>query len=144
MLRPFFPELVMSTDLLSFEHPLELLFCIGMLPPNVYFIQVHAIFLPSVVLTKPDLNKINGFVSEKRLMTSRKSTILNIEFCTFYNYQKVPKKTNSQNQRSSWSNELNHSMYFDTNMACYKIGHVTHKVIYVFHPITTENLFSRA
>ena len=27
MLRPFFPELVMSTDLLSFEHPLVLLFC---------------------------------------------------------------------------------------------------------------------
>ena len=27
MLRPFFPELVMSTDLLSFEHPSVLLFC---------------------------------------------------------------------------------------------------------------------
>ena len=27
MLRPFFPELVMSTDLFSFEHPLVLLFC---------------------------------------------------------------------------------------------------------------------
>ena len=27
MLKPFFPELVMSTDLLSFEHPLVLLFC---------------------------------------------------------------------------------------------------------------------
>ena len=27
-LRPFFPELVMSTDLLSFEHPSRLLFCI--------------------------------------------------------------------------------------------------------------------
>ena len=27
MFRPFFPELVMSTDLLSFEHPLVLLFC---------------------------------------------------------------------------------------------------------------------
>ena len=27
MLRPFFPELVMSTDLLSFEHPSLLLFC---------------------------------------------------------------------------------------------------------------------
>ena len=26
MLRPFFPELVMSTDLLSFEHPSVLLF----------------------------------------------------------------------------------------------------------------------
>ena len=28
MLRPFFPELVMSTDLLSFEHPLVPLFCL--------------------------------------------------------------------------------------------------------------------
>ena len=28
MLRPFFPELVMSTDLLSFEHPSILLFCL--------------------------------------------------------------------------------------------------------------------
>ena len=27
MLRPFFSELVMSTDLLSFEHPSVLLFC---------------------------------------------------------------------------------------------------------------------
>ena len=27
MLKPFFPELVMSTDLLSFEHPSVLLFC---------------------------------------------------------------------------------------------------------------------
>ena len=27
MLRPFFPELVMSMDLLSFEHPSVLLFC---------------------------------------------------------------------------------------------------------------------
>ena len=27
MLRPFFPEPVMSADLLSFEHPLVLLFC---------------------------------------------------------------------------------------------------------------------
>ena len=29
MLRPFFPELVMSTDLLSLEHPSVLLFCLG-------------------------------------------------------------------------------------------------------------------
>ena len=28
MLRPFFPELVMSTDLLSFENPSVLLFCL--------------------------------------------------------------------------------------------------------------------
>ena len=28
MLRPFFPELIMSTDLLSFEHPSVLLFCL--------------------------------------------------------------------------------------------------------------------
>ena len=27
ILRPFFPEIVMSTDLLSFEHPSVLLFC---------------------------------------------------------------------------------------------------------------------
>ena len=27
MLRPFIPELVISTDLLSFEHPSVLLFC---------------------------------------------------------------------------------------------------------------------
>ena len=29
MLRPFFPELVMSTDLLSFEHPSVLIFCLA-------------------------------------------------------------------------------------------------------------------
>ena len=32
MLRPFFPELVMSTDLLSFEHPSVLLFCLKTFP----------------------------------------------------------------------------------------------------------------
>ena len=37
MLRPFFPELVMSTDLLSFEHPAVLLFC---------FIKVKMHFKP--------------------------------------------------------------------------------------------------
>ena len=31
MLRPFFPKLVMSTDLLSFEHPSVLLFCFACL-----------------------------------------------------------------------------------------------------------------
>ena len=30
MLRPFFPELVISTDLLSFEHPSVLLFCLAL------------------------------------------------------------------------------------------------------------------
>ena len=29
MLRPFFPELVISTDLLSFKHPSVLLFCLA-------------------------------------------------------------------------------------------------------------------
>ena len=33
MLRPFFPELVMSTDLLSFEHPSILLFCSYVINP---------------------------------------------------------------------------------------------------------------
>ena len=36
MLRPFFPELVISTDLLSFEHPSVLLFC---LDHNILLIQ---------------------------------------------------------------------------------------------------------
>ena len=31
LLRPFFPELVMSTDLMSFEHPSVLLFCFASL-----------------------------------------------------------------------------------------------------------------
>ena len=48
--------------------------CTGKLPPNVYSIQVHAIILPSFFLTKPDLDKINGFIPEKSRMTSRKST----------------------------------------------------------------------
>ena len=38
MLRPFFPELVMSTDLLSFKHPSVLLFC--------YYTQ-HSILVPN-------------------------------------------------------------------------------------------------
>ena len=45
----------------------------GNLPPNVYSIQVHAIFLP-FFLTKPDSDKINESISEKRPMTSWKST----------------------------------------------------------------------
>ena len=36
MLRQFFPELVMSTDLLSFEHPSVLLFCFVVLSSTIY------------------------------------------------------------------------------------------------------------
>ena len=35
ILRPFIPELVMSMDLLSFEHPSVLLFC--------YYAQIHVV-----------------------------------------------------------------------------------------------------
>ena len=38
--RPFFPELVMSTDLLSFEHPSVLLFCIPQCKSNFYWSKV--------------------------------------------------------------------------------------------------------
>ena len=37
ILRPFFPELVMSTDLLSFEHPSVLLFCFFCNTLNIFF-----------------------------------------------------------------------------------------------------------
>ena len=37
MLRPFFPELVMSTDLLSFEHPSVLLFSFDILLKSVHY-----------------------------------------------------------------------------------------------------------
>ena len=37
MLRPFFPELVMSTDLLSFEHPSVLLFCLALQKHPLYY-----------------------------------------------------------------------------------------------------------
>ena len=40
MLRPFFSELVMSTDLLSFEHPSVLLFCLSKLSRFGYEISV--------------------------------------------------------------------------------------------------------
>ena len=36
MLRPFFPEFVMSTDLLSFEHPSVLLFCFALTLSNLW------------------------------------------------------------------------------------------------------------
>ena len=43
MLRPFFPELVMSTDLLSFEHPSVLLFCLstGLTKYSAWNLETH-------------------------------------------------------------------------------------------------------
>ena len=44
MLRPFFPDLVMSTDLLSFEYPSVRLFCL-----TVYGEDVHNILTNSLL-----------------------------------------------------------------------------------------------
>ena len=41
MLRPFFPELVMSTDLSSFEHPSVLLFCLYLRRWYIFTIQTN-------------------------------------------------------------------------------------------------------
>ena len=41
MLRPFFPELVMSTDLLSFDHPSVLLFCFIHFFVRIMFLGYH-------------------------------------------------------------------------------------------------------
>ena len=43
MLRPFFPELVISTDLLSFEHPSVLLFCSLFLGVFLVFVKHKAV-----------------------------------------------------------------------------------------------------
>ena len=48
-LRPFFPELVMSTDLLSFEHPSALLFCFPWLSGDVPRLQSHGIYISQLV-----------------------------------------------------------------------------------------------
>ena len=45
MLRPFFPELAMSTDLLSFEHPSVLLFCLTNKLMIIILIQTCIIYL---------------------------------------------------------------------------------------------------
>ena len=55
MLRPFFPELVMSTDLLSFEHPSVLLFCFMLL---LFFLNVLRLF--------PDWALISSLLLENR------------------------------------------------------------------------------
>ena len=47
MLRPFFPELVMSTDLLSFEHPSVLLFC-----SSFFFCIMQVCHIPSSTTMK--------------------------------------------------------------------------------------------
>ena len=75
---------------------------------NFTYISITCYILPSIFLTKPDFDKINGFTSEKRPTTSRKSTkikmlgcLLPFEFCNVYNYPKYRRKWNSQNQNSS-------------------------------------------
>ena len=60
MLRPFFPELVMSTDLLSFEYPSILLFCFVLLDTICVHIQVkiileiHTIWTFIKIISIPD------------------------------------------------------------------------------------------
>ena len=107
--------LIRNTNL--FHCPLSKMqsYPLGKLPPNVYSIQVHAIILPSFFLTKPDLDKINGFISEKRPMTYRKSTIMNMfgclfpfELCSVSNNIKVPQKMEFTKSKFTISNEVNH------------------------------------
>ena len=50
---------------------LSCLLSVGILPSNVHSIQVHTIFLP-FFLTKHDLDKINGFISDKRYDINKK------------------------------------------------------------------------
>ena len=71
MLRPFFPEFFMSTDLLSLEHPLVLLFCFSPLPmchcwwtncPRVYLSGSNCYGMPKKVVkivadTSPTLKR---------------------------------------------------------------------------------------
>ena len=45
MLRPFFPELFMSADLLSFEHPSVLLFCLLTLNVKRFYIKGKSLTL---------------------------------------------------------------------------------------------------
>ena len=51
MLRPFFPELVMSTDLLSFEHPSVLLRTPGPVPLGLAFVLMLRPFFPELVMS---------------------------------------------------------------------------------------------
>ena len=69
LLRPFFPELVMSTDLLSFEHPSVLLFCCSSTKLQAPFVKCWGssdVELMSPVGTSHDRPKLgdNTFVIE--------------------------------------------------------------------------------
>ena len=55
MLRPFFPELVMSTDLLSFEHPSVLLFSF------VYHRHDRTSYFRIVQNTQPSITPMSSF-----------------------------------------------------------------------------------
>ena len=49
MLRPIFPGLVMSTDLLSFEHPSVLLFCFPFLSSNIPSSPAYGVFISQLI-----------------------------------------------------------------------------------------------
>ena len=70
MLRPFFPELVISTDLLSFEHPSVLLFCFlrFIFPPPFFRSSIRnppsSYNQPIVSATRPKRTKIGDFSAQ--------------------------------------------------------------------------------
>ena len=73
MLRPFFPELVMSTDLLSFEHPSVLLFCL----------ELNHFILKDTTLTLFCPFRYNN-ISSKMLRNNFPKWPSDAELCTIY------------------------------------------------------------
>ena len=69
---------------------------LGKLHPNVYFIQVHAIFLPNCIHTKPDFDQINGSLKRsvlyiQEIYTNGHARVpFAIRILQFYNYPNVP------------------------------------------------------
>ena len=60
MLRPFFPELVMSTDLLSLEHPSVLLFCLRLVNDLLDAMEKQEVTAPIAIDLSAVFNAFNA------------------------------------------------------------------------------------
>ena len=95
MLRPFFPELVISTDLLSFEHPSVLLFCF-VCKRHYVDILIEELGLHSLP-GNPTYNLTDFPASEvldnhKSVLTSEYSQIVRSSIClTFIGFKRCTK-----------------------------------------------------
>ena len=80
LLRPFFPELVMSTDILNFQHPLVLLLCSSPEPLDGFWWNLVGMKYPSwsltsVVVFRPDPPRGGSRTGQNRSRGSPSSRI---------------------------------------------------------------------